>query len=156
MGLRTLIGTLFSLSLAAACSATDPAPAGGGGGSTAASTSSASGSPSSSTGTQDCTTQSGHAACVSCCVMQNSSGAHSYDSSLVSHCACATGTTCNAQCSGQGYVCQSSDASMVSQGCISCLDGIQSSDACESDFEADCQKNSDCVNFVNCASSCPM
>jgi hypothetical protein len=94
-------------------------------------------------------------ACITCCQDADTTGANEWTTDLVNACACAAGSPCNADCTATGNdICTSSTASPT-QACITCIDGLTSTDACISTFRTSCEMSTSCVSYNNCAAGCP-
>jgi hypothetical protein len=91
--------------------------------------------------------------CFDCVISADTAGYQAYVTALTSACACAAGSTCYSACNGTD-VC--GGANTTHTACVTCVNGLASSDACLTTFQTKCQANSACVAFATTAqNSCP-
>jgi len=111
--------------------------------------------------TNDCSACADNVSCAGdansagCCGAASMAGLNAANTAFIKECACAAGSTCNAQCSGAGDVCPGL-MNNPSMACIMCLNNnVMTGNACITAFQNDCKANADCVTYVTCIQACP-
>lgn len=91
-------------------------------------------------------------ACFECLSNGDSAGYQAYVNALLGACACTAGTTCYSACSTT----QACGGTGAVDACVTCVNGLSSSDACISTFGTKCKADSACLGFVTAANDqCP-